>query len=207
MKDIVLVGGGGHCKAVIDVLEATAAWRIAGIVERHDSEISEVMGYEVIGFDEDLAALHKRYKFAFVTCGQIKTPEPRIRIFRALKASGFVLPTLVSPRAHVARSVVLGEGTIIMHGAHIGPDVRIGTNTIVNSGALVEHDASIGSHCHIATSACINGGVSVGDRSLIGSGVVCREGTSIGADCIVGMGTRVLKPLPNGTLFIGEHVE
>jgi sugar O-acyltransferase (sialic acid O-acetyltransferase NeuD family) len=205
MKDIVLIGGGGHCKAVIDVLEATSAWRIAGIVERRGSGIREVLGYEVIGFDEDLAALRQRYEFALVTCGQIKTPEPRMRIFHALKASGFVLPALVSPRAHVARSAVLGEGTIVMHGAHVGPDARIGANTIVNSRALIEHDALVGSHCHIATSACVNGGVSVGDRSLIGSGAVCREGTSIGTDCIVGMGTRVLKPLPDGTLFTGAH--
>ncbi|WP_322103817.1 acetyltransferase [Paraburkholderia sp. J41] len=205
MKDIVLVGGGGHCKSVIDVLEATADWRIAGVVERRGSEIREVLGYPVIGFDEDLASLRERYAFALVTCGQVKTPEPRMRLFRALKAAGFALPTLISPRAHVARSAALGEGTVVMHGAHVGPAARIGANTIVNSRALIEHDALVGSHCHIATSATVNGGVTVGDRSLIGSGAVCREGVCIGAGCIVGMGTRVLKPLPDGTLFIGAH--
>ncbi|SAL06118.1 transferase [Caballeronia calidae] len=206
MNAILLIGGGGHCKAAIDVLEATAAWRIAGIVERRDCGISEVMGYKVLGFDEDLCSLRKHYAFALVTCGQIKTPKLRMRLFDALKALNFTLPSVVSPRAHVARSATLGEGTIVMHAAHVGPGVRIGANTIVNTRALIEHDAVVGSHCHVATAAIVNGAATVGDRCLIGSSVVCREGVAIGADCIVGMGTRVLKSLPDSTLFIGAHV-
>lgn len=203
MKDILLIGGGGHCRSVIDVLEATAAWRVAGIVERRDSPVRNVMGYEVIGCDEDLAALRAHCEFALVTCGQIKSPEPRMRLFHALKATGFTLPVLVSPRAHVSRSATLGEGTVVMHTAHIGPAARVGANTIVNTRALIEHDATIGSHCHVATAAVVNGGATVGDRSLIGSGAVCREGIAVGADCIVAMGARVVKPLPDRTLFIG----
>ncbi|WP_206951652.1 acetyltransferase [Trinickia acidisoli] len=203
MKDILLIGGGGHCKAVIDVLEATAAWRIAGIVERRDCRIKEVMGYEVVGFDEDLAALRKRCEFALVTCGQIKSPQIRMRLFHALKETGFTLPAVVSPRAHVARSATLAEGTIVMHAACVGSCAQVGANTIVNTRALIEHDADVGNHCHVATAAVVNGGTTVGDRTLIGSGAVCREGIAIGADCIVAMGSRVVKPLPDGTQFIG----
>ncbi|QCP53488.1 acetyltransferase [Trinickia violacea] len=207
MKDILLVGGGGHCKAVIDVIESTQAWRIAGIVERRGSAISEVMGYEVVGVDDDLHRLRERCEFALVTCGQIKSPDIRIRLFHALKAARFTLPALVSARSHVARSATLGEGTVVMHAAHIGPDARIGANTIVNTRALIEHDAVVGNHCHVATTAVLNGGATIGDRSLIGSGAVCREGVVVGADCIVGMGTRVLKTLPDGALFIGAHAK
>lgn len=203
MNDILLIGGGGHCKAVIDVLETTARWRVAGIVERRDAGIVAVTGYDVIGFDEDLTALHKRYTFALVTCGQIKSPQPRMRLFHTLKTAGFVLPTIVSPQAHVARSARLGEGTIVMHFACVGPDAQVGANTIVNTRALIEHDASIGSHCHVATAAVVNGAATVGDRTLIGSGAVCREGLAVGADCIVAMGERIVKPMPDGTRLIG----
>ena len=33
MKDIVLIGGGGHCKSVIDVIEQEGRFKIIGIVE------------------------------------------------------------------------------------------------------------------------------------------------------------------------------
>jgi sugar O-acyltransferase (sialic acid O-acetyltransferase NeuD family) len=206
MKEILLIGGGGHCKSVIDVLETLALWRIAGIVERRESGIRHVLGHDVVGCDEDLPALRQRCEFALVCCGQIKSPSLRMRLFHALKAAGFTLPAVVSPRAHVARSATLGEGTIVMHAAQVGPDARVGANTIVNSRALIEHDASVGSHCHIATAAVVNGGVTVGERSLIGSGAVCREGIAIGADCIVAMGARVVKALPRGTVFIGTDI-
>ena len=203
MNDILLVGGGGHCKAVIDVLETTQAWRVAGIVERRDARMAAVMGYEVAGFDEDLAALRERCTFALVACGQIESPQPRLRLFHALKAAGFVLPAVISPKAHVARSATLAEGTIGMHSACVGPDARIGANTIVNTRALIEHDARVGSHCHVATAAVVNGGATVGDRTFIGSGAVCREGLAIGADCLVAIGERVIQPMPDGTRLVG----
>lgn len=206
MNDILLIGGGGHCKAVIDVIETTRTWRVAGIVERHDARIVEVMGYEVIGFDEDLTALRECCAFALVACGQIQSPQPRLRLFHALKAAGFILPSVVSPQAHVARSARLGEGTIVMHAACVGPDALVGANTIVNTRALVEHDARIGSHCHVATAAVVNGGATVGDRTFVGSGAVCREGLAIGADCIVAMGERVIKPMPDGTRLVGGQL-
>ena len=33
MKDIVLIGGGGHCKAVIDVVEQEGRFNIIGIID------------------------------------------------------------------------------------------------------------------------------------------------------------------------------
>lgn len=203
MQDIVLIGGGGHSKAVIDVIESTGAYRIAGIVEQRGSPIAEVLGYPVLGCDEALSTLRAQYPCALVTVGQITTAQPRIRLFDAALAAGFTLPVIVSPRAYVARTAVLGPGTIVMHAAQIGPDARIGANVIVNTRALVEHDVVVGDHCHLATSATINGGVVIGDACLIGSGALCREGMVIGSECVVGMGARVLKMLPNRTFFIG----
>jgi len=204
MKDLVLIGGGGHCKAVIDVVEMTGEWRIAGIVERPGSPIREVMGYPVIGYDDKLQALAERFPYALVTVGQIKSPDIRERLFTSALQSGFEMATIVSPLARVARSAVVKAGTVVMHFALVGPDAQIGVNTIINTRALVEHDAVVGDHCHIATTAVLNGNVIVGDYCMIGSGSICREGISIGDRCLVGMGTVVRKLVPQGTLFVGE---
>lgn len=202
--DILLIGGGGHCKAVIDVIEASRDWRIAGIVEAAGSDTREVLGYPVVGYDDDLDALVKHCPTALVTVGQIKTPKIRMSLFSRLTDIGFALPAIVSPLARVGKGARIGAGTIVMHFAQIGPDAQVGANVIVNTRALVEHDARVGDHCHISTGSIVNGGTRIGEGTLLGSGAVCREGISIGRRCIVAMGSRAFESVPDDTIYFGE---
>ena len=34
MKNIILVGGGGHCRSVIDVIEQEGRYKISGIIDK-----------------------------------------------------------------------------------------------------------------------------------------------------------------------------
>ena len=79
MKSIVLIGGGGHCKSVIDVIEQEGRFKISGIIDKSKSLGSEVIGYPIIGNDSDLIDFAKIHKYALVTVGQIKSPFLRIR--------------------------------------------------------------------------------------------------------------------------------
>ena len=54
MKPILLVGGGGHCHACIDVIEVEGAFSIQGIVEQLSESPIQVLGYPVVGADADL---------------------------------------------------------------------------------------------------------------------------------------------------------
>lgn len=203
--DILLFGGGGHCKAVIDVIEAEGKWRIAGIVEAPGSRLRDVLGYPVVGYDDQVSDLLRQCPNALITVGQIRTSSIRRRIFTRLNEAGFTLPSIVSPLARVARSACIGAGSVIMHYAQVGPDATVGHNAIINTRALVEHDACVGSHSHVATTAVLNGNVAVGDGSLIGSGAICREGVVIGTNCLIAMGTRVRKPVSDGTVYFGDE--
>jgi sugar O-acyltransferase (sialic acid O-acetyltransferase NeuD family) len=169
---IVLIGGGGHCRSCIDLIEAAGGFRIAGIIERSDAQApssGDVLGYEIIGGDDDLPAIRREHAHALVAVGQIRSAEPRVRLYERLKELGFALPVVVSPLAHVSRHAVLGEGTVVMHGAVVNAAAEVGLNCIINTKALIEHDARIGAHTHIATAAIVNGGSSVGARSFVGS--------------------------------------
>ena len=46
-KPLILVGGGGHCKSVIDVAES-AGYTILGILDKPEEIGKHVFGYEVI---------------------------------------------------------------------------------------------------------------------------------------------------------------
>lgn len=196
---ILLLGAGGHARACIDVIEQEARFVVAGLVGLPEEIGTRVLGYPVLGCDADLPALVDGTATALIAVGQIKTPEPRMRLFVLLEQSGCALPVVASPRAYVSPHATVGPGTIIMHGAVVNAGAVVGRNCIINSHSLVEHDVVIADHCHIATAAAINSGVRIGARTFIGSGSSVRQCVSIGERCVIGMGQRVLTDCEPGT--------
>ena len=196
---ILLLGAGGHARACIDVIEQQDLFKVSALVGRSDEVGSTVLGYPVLGTDDDLPRLLCGHAHALIAVGQIKTAEPRIRLFDALLQAGCALPVIVSPRAYVSRHATLGAGTIVMHGAIVNAGAVVGRNCIINSQSLVEHDAVIGDHCHIATAAAINSGVRIGSATFIGSNSCVRQLVTIEEDCVIGMGQRIVADCEAGT--------
>ena len=191
-EDLILIGGGGHCRSCIDVIEMDGRFTIRGIVDEKDCLDHTLTTYPLLGREEDLFELAKSCRNFLITIGQIKSPEPRIRLFEHLKQLGMTLPIVVSPLAHVSRQAVLEEGTIIMHHALVNAGASVGRNCIINTKALIEHDAVIEDHCHISTAAIVNGAAKVQRYSFIGSNAVLREHVVVGEKSIVGAGVTVL---------------
>ena len=189
--DIILIGAGGHAHACIDVIEQHGQFNIAGLIGLPSELQNHHFGYSVIATDEDLTQLQKEYRHAFITLGQIHSPNIRIRLYQQAMQLGFQLPVIIAPTAYVSRHANLGAGTIVMHGAILNAGAKVGDNCIINNRSLVEHDAIVENHCHISTGAILNGGVKIGAGSFIGSGSVIKEGVVIGSGCVVGMGLSV----------------
>jgi sugar O-acyltransferase (sialic acid O-acetyltransferase NeuD family) len=178
---LLLVGGGGHCRSCIDVIEQEGIFTIAGIVDVPEKKQQTVLGYPVIGADADLPELIKSFPNVLITLGQIKSPTRRMELYEDLKRIGARFPVIQSPLAHVSSHAQVGEGTIVMHHALINAGAKVGRNCIINTKSLVEHDAVIEDHCHISTGAIINGGATIGTGSFFGSGSVSAEYVSIPA--------------------------
>ena len=192
---LYLIGGGGHCKSCIDVIEQENKYAIAGIIDVAEKKGQKLLGYPISASDEDIPDLARQFQF-LITLGQIKSAEKRMRLYAELKKNNAALPTIVSPRAYVSLHAEIGQGAIIMHGATINAGARVGNNCIINSHALIEHDASISDHCHIATGAIINGGVRVGEQCFVGSRTMTREYISIGAGSFIAGGMNIYNDLP-----------
>lgn len=188
---ILLIGAGGHARACIDVIETEGRFTIEGLLGLPQEVGRQVLGYPVLGTDDDLPEIAQNIGNALVTLGQIESPQPRIDLFRQLMTAGCGLPTVISSRAYVSHHAKLSVGTIIMHGAIVNAGAIIGQNCIINSHALIEHDACVGDHCHISTAAIINGGVCMGEGCFVGSGTVVREGIRIDAKSFIGMGKHI----------------
>ena len=144
MKEIILIGGGGHCKSVIDVIEQEDHFQIVGIIDQPELLNENILGYPIIGNDSDMEKLAKIHKNAMITVGQIKSPDLRIKLFNLALNAGFSFPTIVSPRSYVSKYANLGQGTIVMHNALVNTQATVGCNCIINTNALIEHDSNIG---------------------------------------------------------------
>jgi len=206
LNPLILLGGGGHCHACIDVIESEQKHRIAGIVLPTRGDHANVMGYPVIGADEDLPTLLAKTPNAILAVGQIESAAVRVTLFELLKSHGAHLPIIQSPSSYCSKHSVIGEGTILMHGSLVNAGAQVGANCIINSQTLIEHDVEIADHCHISTGAKVNGSVRIGKGTFVGSGSIVKEGVKIGAGVVIGAGQLILKDVPDGMTIKVRYV-
>jgi len=205
-KNLVLVGGGGHCRACIDVIEQESFYNIEGILDRSDLIGTNVLGYKVIGSDDDISRYAKHGYHFLVTVGQIKSASLRKQLFESIRLNGGILATVISPKANVSKFAQINKGTIVMHGVNINASAQIGRNCILNTCSIIEHDAIIGDHVHISTAAVINGGCKIGDEVFIGSNATISNHIEIGNNIVVGAGSVVSKSLGEAGSYVGNPV-
>ncbi len=205
-EELILIGGGGHCRACIDVIEKEERFHIVGIVDQKEKLGECINGYPIIGTDDDLVSLAKNHKNFFITVGQLKSSAVRAQLFSSLTELGVAIPTIVSPLAYVASTASVEEGTIIMHDAIVNANAVIGKNCIVNTKALVEHEAMLGNFVHLSTRAVVNGQVTVGEHTSIGSGSVVANNVSVARKVVVGAASNVFRDIEEPGVYVGNPV-
>lgn len=202
MKDLILIGGGGHCKSVLEAAES-AGYNILGVLDMPEDVGKEVLSTNVIGTDDDILEYVDKAEFV-ITVGFIKNPSTRIRLYNKVKEVGGKLATIIASTAYVSKYATVGEGTVVLHQAFVNAGAKVGCNVILNTCTNIEHDAVIGDHCHISTGTMVNGECKVGERCFIGSQSVLANGISIGDDTIVGAGSLVRKSISEKGIYSGN---
>tara|TARA_B100000787_G_scaffold87542_1_gene64638 strand:- start:291 stop:914 length:624 start_codon:yes stop_codon:yes gene_type:complete len=206
IKKIILIGAGGHAKSCLDVISSVQnKYKIVGLVEKNLT-IRKVLGLRILGNDKDLEKIFKKYKYALIGLGQIKSYNLREDCFKNLKKIGFKLPPIISKYAYFSKKSKIGEGSIVMHGAVVNAFSSIGKNCIINTNSTIEHDVMIGDNCHIAGGAVINGGVKILSGTFIGSGAVIKQGVEVGKNCIIQANVFLKKDIKNNKIFIKDKL-
>lgn len=202
MKPLIFIGGGGHCKSVIEAAES-AGYRILGVLDLPDKVGRKILSAEVIGTDEDIPTYVDKAEFV-ITVGFIKNPATRIKLYNKVKEAGGRLATIIASTAYVSKYASIGEGTVVMHHAFINAGAQVGKNVIINTFANIEHDAVVGDQCHIATGTMVNGDCKVGNNVFIGSQSVLSNGIVVGDDIVVGAGSLVRKSIQKKGIYSGN---
>ncbi|HHU17969.1 MAG TPA: acetyltransferase [Clostridiales bacterium] len=203
MKKIVLVGGGGHCKVIIDIIRSIAEYEITGITGKHNIG-QGILGIPVIGDDEILKDLRNNgVDYAFICIGAIDNIQTREKIYYRLKEIGFKIPVLIHRHAIVSPYASIEEGTCVMPGAVVNPSAYIGKNCIINTSSVIEHDCVIEDNTHISPKSVLGGGVKVGKNSHIGIGSTIIQGIKIGNNVTIGAGAVVIDDIPDNSIAVG----
>ena len=201
-KPLILIGGGGHCKSVIEVAES-AGYHILGVLDMPENIGKEILSTKVIGTDDDIPAYVDKAEFV-ITVGFIKNPATRIKLYNRVKEVGGKLATIIASTAYVSKYATIGEGTVVMHHAFVNTGAKIGKNVILNTFTNIEHDALIGDQSHISTGTMVNGDCKVGANCFIGSQSVLANGISVGDDIVVGAGSLVRKSINIKGIYSGN---
>ena len=200
-KPLILVGGGGHCKSVIEAAESVGR-EIKGILDLPKYFGDECLGYRIIGMDSDIPMYTHECEF-IVTLGFITNPEHRINLHKLIEDAGGTFGTVIASTAQVSRHTEIAPGSVVLHNANINAGAKIGKGCIINTGANIEHDAYIGDYCHVSTGAMVNGDSRIGEASFIGSGAVIANVITIVNNTVIGAGSVVCSNIKDSGTYVG----
>lgn len=152
MKKLLIIGAGGHGQVLAEVAMACGYDRVDFVDDRNPC---------AVGTTDQAEALAGRYDGVIVSIGN---NDLRRAFIQRLQAVDAPIATLVHPRAFVAPSAILGEGSAVLPGAVVNANARVGKGCILSIGALVDHDATIDDFSHVNAGAVVAAGKRAGGK-------------------------------------------
>lgn len=195
MKDVVIIGTGGHAKVIADIV-LCAGDNLVGFLTS-DRDKDAFVGKPILGGDVDYVKYEDSY---FVIA--IGNPNVRERISNFM--TGVKWYTAIHPSSTISTmSTCIGEGTVVMANAVINPYSQIGNHCIINTNATVEHDNVIEDFAHISVGTKLAGTVRIGKRTWVGVGATISNGINVCEDCMIGAGAVVVKNIEESGTYVG----
>lgn len=198
MRDVYIIGAGGHGKVVLDIINKSEQFQAAAFLDDNSSLHNQVINdLKVAGSSDRALADDKAVIFA------VGNNEIRKKLFKLMENNDLEFINAVHPDAVINSYVTQGKGNVIAAGAVINSNTKIYDNVIINTGTTVDHDCIIESHVHLSPGVNLGGNVRVKAGAHIGIGAVALPGISIGKNSVVGAGSVVTRDVPNDVKVVG----
>ena len=187
MKNIVILGAGGHAHVIADIVKAEGN-RVVAFLDDDSSQkdcsgpISNYVKYLDCEFVIGIGNNDVREK---ISCLNLKWH------------------TAKHPSAIISESAQIGEGSVVMPNAVINARARVGSHCIINTSSIIEHDCRIGDFTHVSVGANLGGTVLIGSKTWIGIGSTIKNNCSIISNIIVGAGAVVVNDLNERGTYTG----
>lgn len=200
MCNLLIVGDGGHGKVVLDAAKETGKYnKIAFLVNYEPkNKISDIEYYveDKISYDD----LLKEFTNVIVAIGDNKI---RLEKSNFLKSKGFILETVIHPKAYISKSAFIGEGSFMGVNSVVNAFARVGMACIINTGSIVEHDCWLGNGVHLSPNVSMGGKTSIGELTWICIGSCIADKIQIGKEVLVAAGSSVVEDINDNKMAAG----
>ncbi len=206
MRDsVIIVGTGGHCRSIIDVILSSGSYEIIGLVDIQDMGGSigkTINGYSVLGSLHNIeSCCRPGIKLVIAVGDNFNREKVKDMIVEKIPYAQF--GTYIHSRAYVSKGAEVGEGTVVMANAVINNGTKVGKHCIINTGSIIEHDNNINDFASVAPGAKLGGAVSIGRSSVVSIGATVLHNISIGDYTVIGAQSFVNEPLPDNVVAYG----
>jgi UDP-perosamine 4-acetyltransferase len=199
--DVILIGGGGHGRVVLDILRTGGEFNPIGFLDADPELAGQIIGgVPVLGQINLLPKLKSKTNKAIITIGDNRA---RMSYAGKLRDHGYSLINAIHPSAVISETAKLGVNIVVAAGAVISADAIIGDGAIINTAAIIDHECEIGDGCHVCPAAAVAGRVRIGEEAFIGLGCRIIQCLNIGSRAIVGAGAVVLNDVDDDTTVVG----
>jgi len=195
---LVIVGCGAQGRVTQAILETMPEVTLIGFVDDDATQWGrDINGVPVLG---GLEAAARPGIAAIPALGQ---NDIRRRVTERLNGLGIPLFCGIHATAAIARTALIGPGSLIAAQVVVNTDTIVGDGAVINNSAVVEHDCVLGDFVNISPGAQIGGRVIIDDDVFIATGAIVLARRRIGKGAIVGAGALVTNDVAPHTIVFG----
>lgn len=203
MKKVVVFGSGGHAKVLLDTIEKINDYHILGVIDSFKDVNTTVYGYKILGDETILLSLNSEIYGGIVAIGDNWVRSQVVEKVKKL-IPNFKFVSICDPSAVISKSVVIGDGTVVMAGVVVNCDSQIGEHCIINTNSTVTHDCILGDYVSCGPGSLIGGNVKIGDYSAVALGANVIQSINIGEHTVIGAGSTVVKDIESNVVAYGS---
>ena len=163
-NNLLILGAGGYGHVVREIAEDS------GIFDKID--FLDDSSPLAIGKFGDAEKFLKGYPNAVVALGNA---ELRLGYIEKLRAAGFQIPAIISPKAYVSKSAKIGNGTIVEPFSAVNANSEVGIGVLLRCGSVIDHNAKVGDFCYIDCGVVVKANNSVGFKIKIAANSVVEK--------------------------------
>lgn len=204
---IVIFGGGTQLPILVDIIEKCNLYQIVGIVDSYLLTGRKVLGYPVLGKQENILSIVKEYDIAggIISVGDNYSRNAIYNsVTTLLRDTPFNWVNAIHPSVIIGKGISIGHGIVAMANVVFNPNCVIEDFTAFYTGAIIEHDCHIKRFASVSAGSVIAGKTIVGRRSAITLNCTLVDRIEIGNDTVIGSGSLVLNNIPDNVLAYGS---
>lgn len=183
----MLIYGSREFAETVAELAVDCGYDVAGFIDDFSP------GPHILGSLEQVRRTHPPNEYTIAMAVGYNHLHARWESWQRAQKAGYRAPPLIHPRAYVAKSATVAEGTMLMAGSLVDVRARVGEIVVAWPGACISHDCVVGENSFISPNATLCGYVNLGPHCFVGAGAAVVDHCDVPPSTRIKMQSSYLK--------------